>query len=345
METQNVLTIGDHFLLPEIMQQAIEAAIPSGLSFHSALTPFPAEPVGTIGEVREASGSEDAVIEALRGVTLCMAHHAPFTKKVLDAAEALKFVVICRGGPVNVNLAAATERGITVAYAPGRNAAATAEHTIAMLLAALRGIPAADAAMRQGEWKGDYTYQSAPFELETATVGLVGYGAIGRIVARILRGFGATVLVHDPYAKLDASEGVSQVTLDELLQRSAVVSLHARESAETRGMIGASQIARMPKGAILLNCARGSLLDYDALYASLANGHLSAAGVDVFATEPPPADASLLKLPNFIATPHIAGGTRQAAEKAATIAAGEMARFLSGEKLLHCANPEVLQSK
>lgn len=339
----NVLTIGDHFLLPEIMQKALAHAIPSGLLFHAASTAFPLEPVGDIGEVHEASGSEEQMIKALRSISLCMAHHAPFTRKVLEAADALKLIVICRGGPVNVNLEAATERGIVVAYAPGRNAAATAEHTVAMMLAALRGIPAADAAMRKGEWKGDYTYQSAPFELENATVGLVGYGAIGQIVARILRSFGAKVLAYDPYASLGAAENVEQVGLEELLERSMIVSLHARETSDSRGMIGKAELERMPKGAILVNCARGGLLDYDALYAVLASGHLRAAAADVFAQEPLQADSPLLRLPNFIATPHIAGGTRQAAEKAATIAAAEVARFLRGATLLHCANPAVLQ--
>lgn len=344
MPTHNVLTIGDHFLLPEIMQNALNAAVPSGLLLRSSMTPFPLEPVSNIGEVREASGSEDHMIEVLQGVSLCMAHHAPFTRKVLESTDSLRLVVICRGGPVNVNLEAATEKGIAVAYAPGRNAAATAEHTVAMMLAALRGIPAADAAMRQGEWKGDYTYSSAPFELETSTVGLVGYGAIGRIVARILRSFGAKVLVYDPYAKLTEAEGVEQVELNDLLTRSMIVSLHARETAESRGLIGRAQMEKMPKGSILVNCARGGLMDYDALYAKLADGHLAAAAADVFAQEPMPSDSPLLQLPNFVATPHIAGGTRQAAEKAAAIAAGEFARFLRGEALQHCANPQVLQA-
>lgn len=341
MEIQKVLTIGDHFLLPEMMQSSLRTLVPSGLEYLKAMTPFPLEPVGSIAEVREASGSEAQMTEALSGVAVCVAHHAPFTRKVLESAEHLKLVVICRGGPVNVNLEAATERGIAVAYAPGRNAAATAEHTVAMITAALRGIPAADASMRKGEWKGDYTYQNAPFELETATVGLIGYGAVGRIVARILCSFGAQVLVYDPYAERDAVEQVEQVTLDELLQRSAIVSLHARETEESHGIIGAKQIAQMPRGAVLVNCARGGLLDYEALLAALSSGHLSAAAADVFADEPLSADSPLLKLPNFVMTPHIAGGTRQAAAKAARIAAGEVSRFLRQEPLLHCANPQV----
>ncbi|MES2391836.1 MAG: 2-hydroxyacid dehydrogenase [Acidobacteriota bacterium] len=343
--SHKLLTIGDHFIHPSLMKSALTRVLPSGLDFVEASTPFPLEPFENIGEVREASGSEDEMIEHLQGIELCVAHHAPFTKKVLDNAPDLKLVVICRGGPVNVNLDAATANGITICNAPGRNAAATAEHAVAMILAALRGIPAADAAMRHGQWKGDYTYTSAPFELESATAGLVGYGAIGRIVARILKGFGAQVLTYDPWAKLDPSEGVQQVELDELLSRSNIVSLHARETPESKGMIGAKQIAMMPQGSVLVNCARGSLLDYNALCNALVNGHLYAAAADVFDKEPLPADYPLLQLPNFVMTPHIAGGTKEAAQKAANIAAHEVLRFLTNEPLKHCANPAVLTAK
>jgi D-3-phosphoglycerate dehydrogenase len=313
-----------------------------GLADHfeitEASTPFPLEPFRSIGEVREASGSEEQVKEALAGVSACIAHHAPFTEKVLQQTPDLRLVIICRGGPVNVNVAAATAHGITVAYTPARNAAATAEHTIGMMLSAIRGIPAADAGIRRGEWNGDYTYETAGFELEDATVGLIGYGAIGRIVARILRGFGSKVLIYDPFAKLEAVEAVTAVSLEELLRRSNVVSLHARETPESRGILGRSELALLPKGAVVVNCARGSLLDYVALAEALETRRLFAAAADVFPTEPIPGDSPLLRLPNFILTPHLAGGTRQAAEKAASIAAEELRRYMAGEPLRYCAN-------
>ena len=306
-----------------------------------ASTPFPLEPFRDIAEVREASGSEEQMAEVLKGVSICIAHHAPLTKKVMEQCPDLKLFVVCRGGPVNVNVPAATEHGITIAYTPARNAAATAEHTIAMILSALRNIPATDAAIRSGEWAGDYTYQTAGFELETATAGLIGYGAIGRIVARILRAFGAKVLVYDPFAKIDPSEGVEQVSdLNSLLDRAQVVSLHARETKESKGILGREQIARLQKGSVVVNCARGSLMDYDALADALKSGHLFAAAADVFPQEPLPADSPLLQFPNFIMTPHIAGGTKQAAEKAATIAAEELKLFLEGKPLRYCANPK-----
>jgi D-3-phosphoglycerate dehydrogenase len=343
MRKQRLLCIGDHFISPGLMHTKL-GSLAERFEVIEASTPFPLEPFRDIAEVREASGSEEQMIKALQGVSICIAHHAPLTKNVLEHAPDLKLFIVCRGGPVNVNVPAATAHGVTVAYTPARNAAATAEHTIAMILSALRGIPQADAAMRCGEWKGDYTYGSAAFELETATAGLIGYGAIGHIVARILRAFGTRVLIYDPLATIDAADsidGVEQVPLEDLLDRSQIVSLHARETKESRNILGKAQIARLQKGAVVVNCARGSLLDYDALAEALASGHLFAAAADVFTDEPLPPNSPLLQLPNFVMTPHIAGGTRQAAEKAAAIAAQELQLYLEGKPLRYSANPQV----
>jgi D-3-phosphoglycerate dehydrogenase len=338
MRKEKLLVIGDHFIRPELMRSKLGDLV-THFEVIEASTPFPLEPFRDIAEVKEASGSEEQMIEMLQGVSICVAHHAPLTEKVLDHAPDLRLFVVCRGGPVNANLDAATRHGVSVAYTPARNAAATAEHTIAMILSALRGIPSADEAIRKGVWKGNYTWDTAGFELETATVGLIGYGAIGRIVARILTAFGTKVLVYDPFVKLDLNDPVEQVELRELLKRSNVVSLHARATKESRGILGAAEIAQLQKGAVVVNCARGSLLDYGALAEALSSGHLFAAAADVFTDEPLPVDSPLLAFPNFVMTPHIAGGTRQAAEKAATIAAEEVRRFLNGEPLLYCANP------
>ena len=340
MRREKLLVIGDHFILPGLMRSKL-GELTKHFEVVEASTPFPLEPFRDIAEVREASGSEEQMIDVLRGVSICIAHHAPLTERVLDHALDLRLFVVCRGGPVNVNVDAATKHGVSIAYTPARNAAATAEHTIAMILSAVRRIPAADSAIRQGAWKGDYTWDTAAFELETATVGLIGYGAIGKIVGRILTSFGAQVLVYDPFARILESDGVEQVEMSELLRRSNIVSLHARETKESRGIMGAAEIAQLQKGAVIVNCARGSLLDYGALADALRSGHLSAAAADVFPEEPLLADSGFLELENFVMTPHAAGGTRQAAEKAAAIAAAEVRRFLNGEPLLHCANPQV----
>lgn len=329
---QKLLLIGDHFISPGLMRGKL-GQLADRFEIVEAMTPFPLEPFRNIAEVREASGSEEQMIQLLQGVSLCIAHHAPLTRRIMEHSPDLKLFIVCRGGPVNVNVPAAIEHGITIAYTPARNAEATAEHTIAMMLSAMRGIPAADAAIRKGQWNGDYTYETAAFELETAAVGLIGYGAIGRIVARILRGFGTRVVIYDPYATIDASDGLEQVSFDQLLAVANVVSLHARETAESRSILGRAQIARLQRGSIVINCARGSLMDYEAVAEALTSKHLFAAAADVFPVEPIPADSPLLRLPNFIFTPHLAGGTKQAAEKATAIAAEELRLFLSGNPL------------
>jgi D-3-phosphoglycerate dehydrogenase len=336
---QKLLAIGDHFITPSLMRASITARVGDRVEIQEASTPFPLEPFRNIAEVKEASGSEEQMIELLRGVSLCVAHHAPLTEKIVKASPELRLFVVCRGGPVNVNLRAATGAGVLIGFTPGRNATATAEFSVAMALAALRRIPATDSGIRKGEWPGNYTFDTAGFELEGSTCGVIGFGEIGRRVACILQGFGASVLVYDPYADVSEEQHVEKVSLPELLRRSRLVSLHARETAETRGLIGRNEIATMPKGSVLVNCARGGLLDYAALEEALRSGHLFAAAADVFPEEPLPPQSSLLTLRNFVLTPHIAGGSRQAAEKACRIAAEEVERFLTGEPLRFCANP------
>ena len=335
---RRLLLIGDHFISPSLMRASLPAHVQAELEIVEATTPFPLEPFRDIAEVKEASGSEEQMIEVLQGVSLSIAHHAPLTKRVLQACPDLRLFVVCRGGPVNVNVQAATAAGVTIGFTPGRNATAAAEFSVAMALAALRRIPATDSGIRNGQWPGNYTFDTAGFELERTTCGLVGFGEIGRRVASILHGFGAAVLVYDPYAAITEGDRVEKVTLEELLRRSQVVSLHARETPETRGLIGREQIALMPKGSVLVNCARGALLDYGALEEALRSGHLFAVAVDVFAEEPVPLESSLRSLPNFVMTPHIAGGTRQAAEKACRIAAEEVERYLNGEPMRFVAN-------
>jgi D-3-phosphoglycerate dehydrogenase len=343
-----VLAAGDHFVAPQLFDDALRAELGSGaveLSVTHLTARWPSVPFGPVGTgdsvVDEASGTEDELIAALEGVQVCLTQMAPFTARVFDARPELEMLAVCRGGPVNVDLAAADRAGVAVAQAPGRNAAAAAEFAVGMMLAALRRIPLADAELRAGRWRGDfYDYDESGVELDGTTVGLVGYGAIGRIVARVLGAFGATVLVADPYtdAATAHADGVRLVERDELLRSSKVVSLHARLTDETRGIIGADEIALLPPGAVLVNTARGGLLDYAALPEALRSGQLGAVALDVYDVEPPPADWPLHTALNVVATPHLAGATKQTAHRAAGIAAGEVGRWVRGEALAHPAN-------
>jgi D-3-phosphoglycerate dehydrogenase len=333
--TIRILAAGDHFVENRLLVDALRHEVPGDVDIRELKLPWPMVPFGRVGEVDEASDVEEELIEALGGVEICVTQMAPLTRRVLDACPDLKLFCVSRGGPVNANLEAATKAGVAVTFAPGRNAVATAEHTLAMLLAATRRIPQTHADLAGGVWRGDYyMYDKVGPELEGSTVGLVGYGAIGRRVARMLEGFGAEVLAFDPYVDIPG-----QVGLDELLARSRFLSLHARATPETTRMIGAAQIALMPAGSVLVNCARGSLLDYDALCAALDSGHLFGAALDVFPKEPIPAGSRLLTTPNLVMTPHLAGASKETAIKAAGIVAADVARYVRGEPLAHCANP------
>ncbi|MGA8114891.1 MAG: 2-hydroxyacid dehydrogenase [Actinocatenispora sp.] len=341
-----ILLAGDHFVGNDLLTGSLRARTELPLDLVRLPGRWPYEPFGPVAEVDEASDNEDDLCDAIGGVQVAVTQMAPFTRRVLDRADRLRLIVCCRGGPVNVNVDAATERGIAVANAPGRNAVAAAEHCVALLMAALRRIPYVHNGLVAGQWRSDlYAYEECGLELEGATVGLVGYGAIGRRVARAVRGLGAAVLVHDPYVDpvAVAADGFDAelVELPELLRRSRVVSLHARLTAANRGMIGATELALMPPGGVLVNTARGGLLDYDALCDALASGQLAAAALDVFPQEPVPADSRILHTPNLVVSPHLAGATRQTAQRAAAIAADEVVRYLTGEPLAHQVNPSV----
>lgn len=344
----HILAAGDYFVAPTLFIDAIEARLPSrDLTFGSLTLPWPLEPFGPVDNVVEASGSVAALITGLEGARVAVTQMAPFTAEVFRNAPDLRLVSVCRGGPVNVDLDAATEAGVLVSFAPGRNAVAAAEYTIGLMLAAMRRIVTADSELKDGKWRGDYySYGNAGREIDGTTVGLIGYGAIGRIVARILMAFGATVLTFDPYANAAevAADGVELTTLDDLLTRSSVVSLHARLTPETHHLLNESNLALLPEGAVLVNGARGGLLDYAPLPELLRSGRLGALALDVYDIEPPPRDWPLFDAPNVVMSPHLAGATRQTAERAGSIVADDIGRYLEGDKPRFLANPQVWEN-
>jgi D-3-phosphoglycerate dehydrogenase / 2-oxoglutarate reductase len=333
-----ILAAGDHFVAPDLFARELTAEIGGGHTIDKLLLPWPLTPFGPVSEVEEASGDEETVRSALAGAEVCVTQMAPVTRKVLEGSPGLRLVVVGRGGPVNVNLVAAEEHGVRVCNTPGRNAAATAEYTVGLLLATMRRIPETSAALAGGRWAGEfYTYGNCGPGLDGATVGLIGCGAVGSRVARALAALGARVCLYDPYADQGflREVGTPVAGLDELLRRSDVVSLHARLTPETRGLLGARELALLPEGAVVVNCARGALLDEDALCDALESGRLAAAGLDVFAVEPPPPESRLRTAPRLVMTPHLAGANTSVAHNAARIAAAEVGRFLRGEPLAH----------
>jgi D-3-phosphoglycerate dehydrogenase len=248
-------------------------------------------------------------------------------------------VASTRGDPNNVDVEAATAAGVPVLHAPGRNADAVAEMAIALLFAVNRHLLAADADVRNGRIYADGLIPYQRFrarELSGRTAGIVGLGAVGRALSWRLEGLGMQVISYDPYNS-DATH-----TLDDVLEHSDVLSMHAPVRPDTIGMIGADQFARMREGAIFLNTARAALHDTDALVAALASGHLAGAGLDHFEGEQLPVDHPLTGLANVVLAPHIGGATYDTEARQSSLIAEDLERILRGEAPLRIVNPEVL---
>jgi D-3-phosphoglycerate dehydrogenase len=330
---RSVLLAGDHFIRNDILadrlQRAVGADVP--LNVTNLTLPWPQVPFGKVGEVDEASDVEDDLLSVIGDVEIVVTQMAPFTSRVFDAAPVLKLIVCTRGGPVNVNMDAAAEYGVDVRTTPGRNAVAAAEHAVTLMLSTMRAIPRIHNGVAAGQWRSDlYAYEECGLELGGSTVGLVGYGEIGRRVAAIVGAFGATVLVHDPFVDASAlPAGVHKSEFAELLSRCDVVSLHARLTPDTANLLNADALAAMRPGSYLINTARGGLVDYDALGAALDSGHLAGAGLDVYPTEPLPEGWPLLSSDKVVMTPHLAGATRQTAHRSADLAAAAVVEYLS----------------
>jgi D-3-phosphoglycerate dehydrogenase / 2-oxoglutarate reductase len=343
---RKLVIIGDRFMRSDFFEKALAARCPSGaLDITRYDLAWPDEPMehgytskGMDG-LKEYMGSADDTIGMIGDAEMLVTHLAPMSGTMMDRMPALKFIAVSRGGPVNIDMKAAREHGILVVNAPGRNASAVAEFTIGAILAETRLITRGHDALRRGEWRGDlYRADMTGEELSELTVGLVGYGEVGTRVAKLLKAFGCRILVTDPYVQIsaaDRADGIEQVAFDRLLAESDIVSLHARVTPETTRMINAETLAKMKKTATLINTARGPLVDHDALYNALANGHLRGTMLETFGIEPVPADWPLLKLPNVTLTPHIAGASVKTITYAAGVAAEEVRRYLAGEPPVH----------
>ncbi len=252
----------------------------------------------------------------------------------------LMAVASTRGDPNNVDIEAATAAGVPVLRAPARNADAVAEIGVALLFAATRGLLGADRDVRAGEIYKDGTIPYQRFrawQMAGRTAGLVGLGAVGRALRWRLEGLGMNVVAYDPYAA-DATH-----TLDQLLEVSDVVSLHAPVTDETAGMIGTAQFAAMRDGVVFLNTARAQLHDGDALVEALRSGKVSAAGLDHFVGEHLPTDHPLTTFPNVVLTPHIGGATYNTEVNHTQTIADDLCRLLAGATPRNIVNPEVLK--
>ena len=261
----------------------------------------------------------------------------PVSRAFIQAATNLKVIGVLRGGTENVDVDAATRRGITVINNPGRNARAVAECTMGMILGEIRNVARAHACLKAGQWRRTFANSDAIPELYEKTVGLIGYGAVGRLVAGYLHAFGSRVLACDPLLVDDPAPAVA-VDLETLLRQSDVVSIHARLTEQTHHLIGPKELALMKPSAVLVNTARSGLIDEKALVRALSQRRILGAALDVFDTEPLPPDHPLLKLDNATLTPHLAGSTIDAFRNSPKLMAGHLIRLFQGEQDLPIVN-------
>jgi phosphoglycerate dehydrogenase-like enzyme len=276
----------------------------------------------------------EAYVAAAEGCALLVTEIEVVDADVLEALPEVRLVATARGGPVNVDLGACAARGIPVVFTPARNADSVADFVLGAVLSLSRGISASERHLREHGWHVDGELPYLHFrgrELKGLVLGLVGYGAIGRRVAQRARdGFGMVVRFADP--AVDGSLDLAQ-----LLATSDVVSLHCPRSPETRGLLDEAALRSMKAGALLVNTAGGGIVDEEALVRALADGHLGGAALDVFATEPLPRDSPLLRAPNLLLTPHLAGAALDVVRHHTQLICSDVERWHRGEPLVNAA--------
>ena len=293
-----------------------------------------------IAEVRQASQSDSLpLVEQIRDAHALVTRLTKVTPAVIDAAPSLRVVSRHGVGVDSVDVAYATARGIPVLYTPAANAESVAEHTLGMMLAVSKMILLGDRAQRNGDFQS--RTRLIGLELYGKTLGVIGAGRIGGRVARMCRAaLDMHVIAYDPLVAADDAR-LQVADLTDLLQEADYISLHAPLTGATRGLIGPREFNLMKPTAILINCARGGILDEEALATALLEGQIAGAAIDAWEQEPPPADHPLFALENVIVSPHMAAHTEEAMIRMATTLAHDVTRVLQDERPHFCVNPEV----
>jgi D-3-phosphoglycerate dehydrogenase len=278
--------------------------------------------------------AEEAYLKAAETAEVLFIHFFPVSETLMDRAKNLKYIISARGGVENIDVAAAKKRGITILHCPSHNAVAVAEYTIGLMIAETRNIARANIALRSGVWRERYPNSAAIPELSDATIGIVGFGTIGQIVARYASVFGSTIVVHDPFVPDETIRAMGYTPMEKnaLLEASDIVTLHGRIPADAPPVIGAEEFKRMKKTACLINTARAVLVDMGALETALRTGEIMGAAIDVYPAEPLPADSPLLDLDNITLTNHRGGDTLNAYAKAPVLLMGQFRELLETGK-------------
>ncbi|TYB45584.1 NAD(P)-dependent oxidoreductase [Actinomadura chibensis] len=334
----SVLVIGDRFIPAASYVDALAERAPGDITVRSVDWQAEKAEQHMLQQVMEVQGANAVpppaeVLDAVRDAEVVCLHFAPIGRTLLNMAPALRLVAVARAGLENVDVTAATEKGVAVVPVQGRNAGAVAELAIGLMIAEARNVARADASVKSGGWRKDFP--GARIEIARRTIGMVGFGHVGRTLAHRLRGFECKPLVFDPYADsadLDAYEAQHAESLDQVFAEGDFVVVLARHTPETDRFIGAKHFALMKPSAYFINVARSRLVDYDALYAALAAGRIAGAGLDVF-DEEPLADASRWRdLDNVTITTHFGGDTEDTNATSAGLVADVVAAFVETGK-------------
>jgi len=266
------------------------------------------------------------------------------TRRAIESSDRLKVIAKHGAGVDNIDLQAATEKGVVVTYVPGVNAEAVADFTFCLTLALARNLTDAHASARSGKWEATKFLGT---ELYKKTLGIIGMGTVGKAVARRATGFNMKILCHTAHPEKHREEtkkwNVEYVDLDTLLKESDFVTIHCVLTPETEGLINEQKLALMKKTAFLINTARGPIVNEKAVYTALKEKRIAGAGFDVYSKEPPGADCPLFQLDNVVVAPHIASYTREAVLNVDLVQARDVVKALRGEKPEFVANPEVLK--
>jgi D-3-phosphoglycerate dehydrogenase len=292
--------------------------------------------------IPKPSDEPDSFAEALSEADAIIAGTQPLTAELIDTATNLKVIARTGVGYDSVDVEAASRRGIAVCITPGANRQAVAEHVFALMLAAARDVPANMAEVTAGRWS-----QRSGRELFGSTLGIVGLGSIGKTVALLAQAFGMRVIAYDPYfdAEFGHANNILRVNLNDLLAESDFITLHLFLDSTTKNLIDADALSRTKPNAVIINTARGGLIDEDALAYAIQSGRLGGAGLDVYETEPLPTNSPLIGLPGAITTGHVAGATHEARSRSGLIAADIVLAALNGQEIPHSVNRDQLAAQ
>lgn len=342
----NIVGIGDLLIPENYIREGFSNFEQAGASLKTVSWKMKDyEELQKINLLIETKGSEAYevpidILEAVRDADVIITQFCPINRQVLDSCRRLKVVGVLRGGVENVNLTYAKEKEITVFHTPGRNANAVADFTVGLLLAECRNIAKSYLNLKDGRWIRDYSNKNSVPDLADKVAGIVGFGEIGRRVAKRLAGFDMKIVAYDPFVK-EGPAGVEMVSLEKLMKVSDFVTVHARLTKETEHLISADLLNLMKPTAYLINTARSGLVDENALCEVLKERKIMGAAIDVFDEEPPRKGYPLIELENITATPHLAGGTRDAFTSSPKLLAAEMIKLLKGTDSRFVLNPNV----